>query len=305
VLALAGVLAGCAGESGDATSEGGLPAGGLPADTSAAARAVDAWCAEREAEVTAAEIAALRSQGSRAHERIAARAATVDTAALTDLDDVYSVAAAGVREVLADDGAVTPLPLAGELDELERRLAALPEGSAARRWGGRLAAYRRSARYADGGAGAGLEHEDSERSTRERIELAMDASRSGLPACRTMAVEASPDRVVATIALAAAVASGADDVESLAEAVDEREPWLGAQPLPDRCAVPAIGDEGLQGPTVAAVGVWRSASGAIGVNVNDGLHGGTLAGAPGGDQWTPYDVDYAAGGWQRRDACTP
>ena len=77
------------------------------------------------------------------------------------------------------------------------------------------------------------------------------------------------------------------------------------QPLPDRCAVPAIGDDPLQGPAAAGVGVWRTARGAIGVNVNDGLHGGTLAHGPSGDEWTPYDVDYAAGGWQRRDACTP
>jgi hypothetical protein len=180
----------------------------------------------------------------------------------------------------------------------------LPAGSSARRWGERLDEYRallgrideQLARGADASGDLGA-------AERLGTALAGDADRSGVPACRAMAVEVSPDRVYATIALSAAAASGATDVTGLVAAVGEREPWLQVMALPDRCAVPEI-PPGFGLPALAAVGVWRAPDGAIGVNVN-GFEGGTLARGPARDEWTAYEVDQADGGWRRADACTP
>jgi hypothetical protein len=299
VLALAVVVAGCGADVEEDDGEASLPR-----DTSAAAQAVDRWCADREAEVTAAEMDAVRSQEALQRERVTALMDTVDTVTLARIQDVYAIADGAAGELLAERGITPPLPLDAELDELVGRLAALPDGSSARRWGERLDEYRALLGRIDEQLARGADaSEDLGAAERLGTALAGDADGSGVTACRAMAVEVSPDRVYATIALFAAAASGATDVTGLVAAVGEREPWLGAIALPDRCAVPEI-QPGFGVPALAAVGVWRAPDGAIGVNVN-GFEGGTLARGPDGDRWTTYELEAVDDHWRRQSACTP
>jgi hypothetical protein len=265
---------------------GGRPArGGLPADTSACGagrRRVVPPSARPKSRRPRSRRCASRGRAPTSGSRRGRPPST--TAALTDLDDVLLGRAAGVREMLADDGAVTPLPLARGARRARTAARRPAEGSAARRWwrttGGvsperpatPTAARRRRPRA------RGLTRAVGRR--RAHRAGPMDASRSrpaALP--QRMAVEASPETASLRDHRPRRGCRRPAPSTSRASA----EPWARraravagerSRRCPTAARCPPSASEGLRAPPRRRRrGCVRSASGAIGVNVNDGLHG--------------------------------
>ena len=291
-------VAACGGGSeGDEAEEPAASAPSMAAAADPGAAELDAWCAARRDEVTAEEMQAVREREERLAERMATMFDGVDTAAFTDLDDVYSAAHDEVQEMFAAEGLLIALPVQGDADELARRVAALPAGSPARAAGDALVAVRRrtveldaavrAAPPGDEGAWTGMDELESEG------EQAVTAAQgAGLATCARFLLEPNELRVVATIA--AAGGWSAATAEAQASAIAEAEPWLVAAALDDRCAVPQ--DAALLGASRYSVGVWLEPDGTRMLVVTDALDVGTLVAAPGsGETWTRAAVDLDAG----------
>lgn len=216
--------------------------------------------------------------------------------------DPYELANEGVKAMFREEGLMLQMPLPAEIDELLRRLHALPADSAGRAWGERLAALQKDFRSIDARLKKGdtdaLKQAGDLAAASGKIEPQVrDAALAGVAACGRMALNPPEARIYAEIALAGA--SGGDDLGEMVKALRRREPWLAVQAEPDACALPA--DPGGSG---YAAGVWKTAGGTVGVTVSGFEDGGTLARTASGETWKPFTVKLtAAGGAQRVGPC--
>jgi hypothetical protein len=291
-----------------ACGSGGKAAPAAP-DTSAEARAIDAWCAERRAEVAPAELAAIRGQEVRQRARMAKMLAKADKNSI--LDDVYALAGKSAQEMLAEEGLMLSLPLPTEVDELLRRLHALPADSAAHSWGETLAGYRaglfRIDRELKGPASGRADVEGEFKSLVSTYgdpeAQTAQAAQAGIAACAPMALNPEVARMYAELALSRL--PGAGDVESMVGALRKREPWLMVRALPAACALPAIGDPAAGEPlSTFTIGLWKSADGTVSVTASTDGDGGTLTPTASGASWKTFTVDHTdAGEWRRVEPC--
>lgn len=283
------VLAAC-GSGGDASSR----ISASP-DTSRAARAIDAWCAARQAEVAPAEITAIRGQEERQRARLAKILRATDKNS-----DLYEFGAKNVKAMLREEGLMLQLPLPDEVSELLRRLHALPADSAARAWGDRLADYRTAlfaidAKFKHGDTQAGSDANDLP----EPGDLEAQAAQTGVAACGPMVIDPSGARIYAQLALSDVRSVGT--VGDMLDALRRREPWLTARAEPNACALPESGDPAA-GEAISsyAVGIWKDADGTVGVTVSGQEDGGTLTRTASGGRWTSFTVSITPAGRFRR-----
>jgi hypothetical protein len=270
-------------------------------DTSAAARAIDSWCAERHAEVTAAEIAAVRGLGIRNRARFVKFIRGAD-----EHSDPFEAAGKMVKATFIEEGLMlNVVPQRREVAELLRRLRALPADSAARWWGDRLTGFRvvvdridRKFKQGDTGAGAEFEKFEPKYGNIEK-----QAAQAGVGACMQMVFAPETARVHAELALSGV--SGSDDVAAWAAALRAREPWLTVRVLPNACALPVMGDPAKGDPSsTSTVGIWKDADGTVGATVTGGDDAGTLARTAAGETWTAFTVKSTGAGHKRVPPCT-
>jgi hypothetical protein len=292
----AAALAACGGEEEEPTPE--------TAAAPETPQAVDAWCAARVDEITAAETEAIRSRAVRQVERFEAMIDRAETAAGTGLGDVYALAGEEVEKMFAAEGLMLTLPLPAEVEALAGRIAGLPEGSGARRAGDDLLEARRTLERVDaairaGEPGDGGKTLDEVAATLARLDAARAAS--GIGSCLDLLAEPDEVRVVAAMAASAVAGAPGGDAPVLAEAIADAEPWLDVSALTDRCAVPGDPDDpGSESGFTA--GVWTQAQ-AVEITVSNGIRVGTLALRPDGETWMLDDVDFSDGVDRRAGPC--
>jgi hypothetical protein len=288
ILGLCGVLAAC-------WSGGGVPASNAKASgTSAAVRAIETWCGAREAEVTPAEMAAIRGREERQRARFVKVMQGSDANS-----DPFALAQKSIKAMLREEGLMLQLPLPGEVSELLRRLNRLPAGSAARVWGAHLAALRAALFVIDATYKRGEMHADDANGLPKHGAIEAEAAQAGLAACSRMALAPAEARMYAQIALSSIGA--ARTAGAMAASVRRREPWLIVRVEPNACAVPAIGDPAVgERLSSYSAGIWRASDGTFGVTVSNLEDGGTLTRTPSGARWAPFAVALTAAGAARR-----
>ena len=273
-----------------------------PPDRSAAARAINAWCATREAEISPAEQTWVRDEEIRSQARLAKMMAGADAST-----DMYAAAQANVELMLHEEGITPALPRPAEITTLVHRLRALPSGSAARRWGEMVAGYRAAlvpidraletsppgkADVGDATKKIGARYGNGQAQMKQAVQ-------AGITDCGSMVENPDMARIYAT--LARADLSPAVTVRDAVRAVRKREPWLFVGALADACALPEPGDSAAGEPESAyAIGIWKGHGGALRVTASDGSSGGTLATSGASTTWKPFTVELTSTGQSRR-----